>query len=81
MYSIITILFSQLSALITMGFTTGYDYYDLSLLLAIIRQPSLVSFLGAKLSGILADTIVLKLYQITVVGVIILNISNAFGMN
>lgn len=80
-YSIITILFSQLSALITMGFTTGYDYYDLSLLLAIIPAAIIGGFLGAKLSGILADTIVLKLYQIIIVGVIILNIFNAFGMN
>jgi len=80
-YSIITILFSQLSALITMGFTIGYDFYDLSLLLSIIPAAIIGGFLGAKLSGILSEKIVLKLYQLIIIAVIVLNICNGIKLN
>lgn len=80
-YSIITILFSQLSALITMGFTTGYDFFDLSLLLSIVPAAIIGGFLGAKLSGILSEKIVLKLYQLIIIAVIVLNICNGIMLN
>lgn len=79
-YSIITIFFSQLSTLMTIGFTTGYAVFDLSLLAAIIPAAMIGGFSGAKLSGILSENRVIRVYQIVLIVVIILNILNGIGL-
>ncbi|MCU9613051.1 sulfite exporter TauE/SafE family protein [Caldibacillus lycopersici] len=79
-YSILTILFSQLSKFLTIGFTVGYVSFDLSILLAIIPAAILGALIGAKLSKILVDKAVLIAYQAIVILVIILNISNGVFM-
>ncbi|KNZ41594.1 sulfite exporter TauE/SafE family protein [Acetobacterium bakii] len=79
-YSIITIFFSQLSTLITIGLTTGYEAFDLSLLAYIIPAAMIGGFLGARLSGVLSEKRVLRVYQLVVMLVIILNIANGLGL-
>lgn len=76
-YSISTILFSQLSKLIAIAVTTdGYQIFDLSMLIAIIPGAIIGALIGSKLSYVLKDKSVLTAYQIIVILVIILNISN-----
>jgi len=79
-YSIITIFFSQLSNLITIGMKTGYEVYDLSLLAYIIPAAIIGGFIGARLSGILSEKRVVRVYQLVVILVIILNIANGLGL-
>ncbi|MGX7417897.1 sulfite exporter TauE/SafE family protein [Carnobacterium gallinarum] len=80
-YSIITIFFSQLSKLISIGFSSGYQIFDLTMLIAVIPAAILGGFVGAKLSGRLSDEIVLKVYQLVVVVVIGLNIVNGIRLS
>ncbi|WP_458413387.1 sulfite exporter TauE/SafE family protein [Schinkia sp. CFF1] len=80
-YSIATILFSQLSKVITIGFTThGFAVFDLSMLVAIIPAAIIGALIGTKISNILKDNAVLKAYQIVVILVILLNIGNGLSL-
>ncbi|WLD29176.1 MULTISPECIES: sulfite exporter TauE/SafE family protein [unclassified Clostridioides] len=80
-YSIIIILFSQLSKLASIGLSVGYARYDLSLLVFIIPAAILGGSLGAKLSKTLKDDTVLVVYQYIVVFVIFLNVLNGVKIN
>ncbi|TLG73805.1 sulfite exporter TauE/SafE family protein [Culicoidibacter larvae] len=75
-YSIITIFFSQLSKLVTVGFTTGYMVFDLSILWAIIPAAIIGGLLGAKISNILPSNKVMFVYRAVIIVVIVLNIYN-----
>ena len=75
-YSIIIIFFSHASRLITMGFTTGYSYFDLRLLPFVIIAAMLGGFLGANLSRIFSEAVVKKLFIAALVVVIVLNLYN-----
>ena len=77
-YSIITIFFSQCSRLITIGLSTGYGGFDLSLLYWVISAAVIGGGLGGKLSGIFSDTLVMKIFKVVVISVIILNLWNGF---
>ncbi|AOA00806.1 hypothetical protein CKN73_07070 [Carnobacterium divergens] len=72
-YSIITIFFSQLAKLGIIGISGRYSHYDLTMLYWIIPAAIVGGFMGAKLSGLFSEQVVLKIYQVVVIFVIILN--------
>lgn len=72
-YSIITIFFSQLAKLGVVGVSGKYVHYDLTMLYWIIPAAIVGGFMGAKLSGLFSEQVVLKIYQVVVIFVIILN--------
>lgn len=80
-YSIVIILFSQLSKLITIGFTMSYSVFDLNILLYIIPASIIGGLLGARLSKLLMEKFVVVAYQVIVVLVIMLNIANGFVLS
>ena len=77
-YSIVIIFFSHLSRLVTMGFTVGYAYFDLRVLVFVVAAAALGGFFGAKLSKIFSENTVKRLFQGAISAVILLNIVNAF---
>lgn len=74
--SILIILFSQLTKLVAIGFSPGFATFDLTMLYAIIPAAIIGGILGAKLSKILVDKAVARSYQMMILFVILLNISN-----
>ncbi|MEG2788135.1 MAG: sulfite exporter TauE/SafE family protein [Romboutsia sp.] len=80
-YSIITIFFSQLSKLISTGISVGYSAYDLRLLLFIIPAAIIGGSVGAKLSRVLKEEKIIKVYQSIILLVIFLNILNGVKLN
>ena len=79
-YSIVTIFFAQLSRLITVGLTTGFQIFDLSVLAFIVPAATIGGFLGSRLGHIFPEKIVIKVYQTIVVSVIILNAINGIQL-
>ena len=75
-YSIVIIFFAHGTKLITMGFTTGYGYFDLRLLPFIITAAALGGFIGANLSKVFSEATVKKLFICALLVVICLNIFN-----
>lgn len=79
-YSIITILFSQLSKVITISVSTGFSQFDLSLLMYIIPAGIIGGFLGAYLSKIVSSEKVTTIYQFVIIGVVLVNFYNAYKL-
>lgn len=75
-YSIITIFFSQLAKLITIGSTSGFGQFDLNMLWFIVPAAVIGGFIGAKLSGILPPQKVTFVYQVVIILVLLINIYN-----
>lgn len=75
-YSICTIFFSQLSKLVSIGFTSGFAIFDLSVLFFIIPAAIIGGLLGAKLSGILSGEKVLVVFQSVILFVLLVNVYN-----
>lgn len=75
-YSIITIFFSQLAKLAEVGLSTGYQVYDLSLLLAVIPAALIGGYLGGVVNGKVSDQVVSKIFIVVVLLVIGINIIN-----
>ena len=75
-YSICTILFSQLTKVITVGVSTRFIGIDLKLLMYIIPAAVLGGIIGAFLSKQLKTAQVRKVYQVVVLLVIALNMYN-----
>jgi uncharacterized membrane protein YfcA len=75
-YSIVVIFFSHLSRLVTMGFTVGYSYFDLPVLLYVVPAAALGGFLGAKFSGKFSEETVKKLFVAIIFSVMIFNAVN-----
>lgn len=80
MYSICTIFFSQLSKLATISLTTGFQRYDLSVLLYVIPAAILGGLLGAKSSNILPPEKITLVFQIVIIFVLIINIYNGWRL-
>jgi len=76
-YSIVVIFFSHFFRIITMGFTVGFEYFDLHFLLFTIPAAAIGGMVGAKLSGIFSDGTVKKAFNATMACLILLNIYNA----
>lgn len=79
-YSICTILFSQLSKIITIGFTGGFSSYDLNILWYIIPAAIIGGILGAKASGMLNPQKISVVFQIIILLVLLLNIYNGIQL-
>lgn len=77
-YSICTILFSQLTKVLTIGFTTGYGAFDLRVLLFVIPAAIIGGMLGANLSRRMTAQKVVQLFEIIIVVVIIINLYNLY---
>lgn len=75
-YSILTILFAQLSKLITVAVTTGYAHYDLSVLPVIVLCGVAGGFLGAKFNTSLHNKAVERCFNIMQVIILCITLSN-----
>ena len=75
-YSILTILFSQLSKLVTVAFTTGYAQYDLSVLPIIVLCGVAGGFLGAKFNTSLHNKAVERCFNIMQIIILCITLSN-----
>lgn len=78
-YSICIIFFSQLSKLVTIGFSTGFAKYDLSMLSYIIPAAIIGGLIGVRASKILSEEKVTTVFEAIIVLVFCINIYN--GMN
>lgn len=77
MYSIITIFFSQLMNLIVTGMSSaGHHIYDVKILVFIIPAAVVGGLLGSKLSQVFPEKTVTWLFQVVIIGVILLNVVN-----
>ena len=79
-YSICTIFFSQLSKIVTIGITTGFGRFDLSMLLFIIPAAMLGGLIGARLSKVLSSDKVALVFQIVILLVLAINIYNGIQL-
>lgn len=78
LYSIASILFSQLAKLITIGFSTGYIRYDLKFLIYIIPAAVIGGLLGVKLSNLFSPKKVMIIFQVIIIMVLLINIYNGY---
>lgn len=74
--SIFIIFFSQLSALLLTAFTTGFAAFDLSMLGFMIVGGILGGFIGSRISRVISDQLVEKIFVIGIIGIIFINIFN-----
>lgn len=79
-YSIITILFSQLAKLGEIGLSSGYGEFDLSWLWAIIPAAIIGGYIGGLLSGKLSEKVVSKVFISVVIVVILINLWNGLNL-
>lgn len=79
-YSICTIFFSQLSKLLTIAMSTGFERYDLTILLYIIPAAILGGLLGAKASHLFSSGKVTLIFQVIILVVLIINIFNGIRL-
>lgn len=79
-YSIITIFFSQGSKILSIATTTGFERFDLSMLLFVIPAAILGGWMGAKFSGILSSEKVNKVFQIVIIIVLLINTYNGIQL-
>lgn len=74
--SIITILFSQVSKLLTIATTTGFTSFDLGMLPYMILGGVLGGLIGSNFNRKCSNKIILIVFNIVVLSLIILNIFN-----
>jgi len=82
-YSITTILFTQLSRLVTMGMAPGsFGRFDMGLLWYIIPAAIIGGYVGGRLNVKFSDEQVMKVFKFVVIGTILINIWNTidFGL-
>ena len=65
-----------MARMITIGLTTGYQIFDLSILVFIIPAAITGGIMGSKLSNVFSEKKVTVVYQLMLAGVIGLNIVN-----
>jgi uncharacterized membrane protein YfcA len=79
-YSICTILFSQLSKLVTTVFFSGVGQFDLTMLFYIIPAAVIGGLLGATFSSILSEEKVTVVFQLVIILVLLINIYNGYQL-
>lgn len=79
-YSILTILFSQMAKLTTIIIVGSYIHFDLLFLIPIIPAAILGGYVGAILNKKLSTKTVMIIYQVVCIGVILLNLFNGFNI-
>ncbi|MFK4567962.1 putative membrane protein YfcA [Enterococcus sp. UD-01] len=77
-YSICIIFCSQLAKLVTIATMTGFERYDLSMLLAIIPAAVIGGLFGAQLSNLLTEKKVALVFQGVVFLVLMINLYNGW---
>lgn len=77
-YSIITIFFSQLSKLISVGVETGFNSFDLRILFVVVSAALIGGYLGGIFSKNLSEKIVSNLFIGVVLFVMGINFYNLF---
>ncbi|KAF1298063.1 hypothetical protein BAU15_09435 [Enterococcus sp. JM4C] len=75
-YSICTILFSQLSKIITIALNTGFSPYDFTILWYIIPAAILGGLIGAKVSVLFSAQKITIIFQLVIALVLLINIYN-----
>lgn len=75
-YSICIILFSQLAKIITIAIVSGFARYDLMMLWYIIPAAIIGGLVGAQASRLLSPKRVTSIFQLTIIGVLIINLYN-----
>lgn len=76
-YSIATILFAQASKLVTIALSTGFGIFDLKLLLYTLPMAILGGIVGTKVNHSSSESVITKIFNISVFMIILLNIYNA----
>ena len=82
-YSITTILFTQVSRMVRMGFEPGgFERFDMSLLWYIIPAAMIGGYVGGKLNIKFSEVQVMKVFKFVVTATILINIWNTveFGL-
>ncbi len=79
-YSIVTILLSQLSKVTTIFLTVDLNRYDLNILIFIIPAAIIGGLSGSYMSKRMPDKKVNKLYQLVIILVLVLNIYNGINV-
>lgn len=79
-YSIATILFTQISSLCTIAATTGFGVYDLSLLWFVIPAALLGGFIGTYINKRSSEEVIEKIFMYSVSCIILLTIYNAVSI-
>lgn len=75
--SIFIIFFSQLSAILLITFTTGFSSFDLSMLGFMIVGGLLGGFIGIRISRMISNQVIEKIFMIGIIGIIGINVFNA----
>lgn len=75
LYSLATIIFSQLSKLISIGFTTGFLIYDYQLLYYLIPVALIGGIIGSKLNRQLSSKKIEGIFNVSVAVLIVVNIA------
>jgi len=75
-YSICIILFSQLAKIITIAVVSGFARYNLMMLWYIVPAAIIGGFIGAQASRLLSPKRVVSVFQLTIIGVLIINLYN-----
>lgn len=78
-HSIFIIFFSQLSGLTKIYFSTGFSTYDLKMLYYMIPGGIAGGYIGSILSNKLNNRHIQKLFNITLIVIILINIYNIFS--
>lgn len=79
-YSIVTIFFSQAAKLVTIAQVTGFERFDLSILLYVIPAAIVGGFVGALISGKISSERVTQVYQVVILLVLLLNLWNGIQL-
>lgn len=75
--SVFIILFSQASKILTVATGSGFGSYDLSMLYLMIPAGIIGGFIGSKLNLVASNKVIIKVFNVVVICVILLNIWNA----
>lgn len=75
-HSIFIIFFSQLSGLANIYFTTGFSQFDLNMLYYMIPGGIAGGYIGSIISNKINNTHILRLFNITLILIILINIYN-----
>ncbi len=76
--SIFIIFFSQLSTLFTVGLTTGFSMYDLSMLKYMISGAVIGGMIGTTLASKLSSNKITSIFNVSIIGIFLINLYNMF---
>ncbi len=79
-YSIVVILFSQSAKIISILLAGTHLTYDLSILWAIIPSAIIGGYFGSLLNSKFSEDMIIKVYQIVVITVLLINVYNGFSI-